>query len=119
MGYEVWLGNARGTDYSLRHKKYDANSDLPYWDFTWHEMGIYDLPAVIDKILAVTGNEKIFYVGHSMGTTMYFVMLSELQDMNDKIHAGFMLSPVAYMGHTSHSGRAGFPLVNTERRVTL
>ncbi|CAL8134264.1 unnamed protein product [Orchesella dallaii] len=74
-------------------------------------MGIYDVPAVTDKILSETKTKKIFYVGHSMGTTQYFISLSELPEMNDKIAAGFMLAPIAYMGHMNNAIRPGSPLV--------
>jgi len=32
-------------------------------------MGEFDIPAMIDTVLKVTHQEKLFYVGHSMGTT--------------------------------------------------
>ena len=32
-------------------------------------MGKFDITAMIDKVLEVSGEEKIFYIGHSMGTT--------------------------------------------------
>lgn len=34
-GFDVWLGNARGTRYSLEHVSLPSNSkrDLRYWDF--------------------------------------------------------------------------------------
>lgn len=49
LGYDVWLGNARGNTYS-RHHTQMSNSDKKYWDFSFHEMAIYDLPAEIDFI---------------------------------------------------------------------
>jgi len=52
---------------------------------SFHEMGIYDVPAVTDKIISVTGANKIFYVGHSMGTTQYFIGLSEIPSLNNKV----------------------------------
>lgn len=30
-GYDVWLGNQRGTTYSLGHLKYDHRKDEAYW----------------------------------------------------------------------------------------
>ena len=39
--------------------------------FSWDQMGQYDIPAMMTKVLEVTGQEKIFYIGHSMGTTGY------------------------------------------------
>ncbi|XP_066999665.2 lipase 3 [Anabrus simplex] len=97
-GYDVWLGNCRGNTYSKRHKTLDVNSD-EFWDFSWHENGIHDVPAEINYILNVTGEEKLFYAGHSMGTTMFYVMCSERPEYNDKIRAMFSLAPIAYMNH--------------------
>lgn len=57
-GYDVWMGNNRGCDYSLGHMTLDPHdkNDAPtYWDFDWEDMGQKDLPAIIDKILEVTG----------------------------------------------------------------
>lgn len=33
-------------------------------------MAKYDIPASVDFILKKTGQEQVFYVGHSQGTTM-------------------------------------------------
>ncbi|ODM90624.1 Lipase 3 [Orchesella cincta] len=111
-GYEVWLSNGRGTTYSLGHTKYDANKDIAaYWSFSFHEMAIYDLPAVIEKMLKETNTKKVFYVGHSMGTTQYFIGLSEIPELNDKIAAGFMFAPIAYVGHMSSVIRLIVPLL--------
>lgn len=44
-GYDVWLGNNRGTTYSRKHVALDADKDNKYWDFSWAEQGEYDAPA--------------------------------------------------------------------------
>lgn len=62
-------------------------------------MGVYDLPASIDYILARTRQRDLFYIGHSMGTTMFYVMASVRPEYNAKIRLMISLSPVAYMGH--------------------
>lgn len=62
---------------------------------------MFDLPATINYVLNATGAEKLFYVGHSQGTTSFFVMLSELPEMNDKIKAAAMLSPSVCYKFTS------------------
>lgn len=51
---------------------------------------------MIDHVLMITKREKIFYIGHSQGTTSFFVMASEHPEYNDKINAMFALAPVAY-----------------------
>lgn len=34
-GFDVWLANSRGTDYSQGHLKLNANSELKYWDYRY------------------------------------------------------------------------------------
>nr|CAD7434529.1 unnamed protein product [Timema monikensis] len=97
-GFDVWLGNYRGNSYSNQHISLDTDS-ADYWDFSWHENGFYDLPAMIDHIRSQTGQDKIYYIGHSMGTTGFYVMGSMRPEYNDKIRAMFSLAPIAYMSH--------------------
>ena len=66
---------------------------------SWHEMGTKDLPVVIDYIIQTTGFGQIYYAGHSMGTTMFYVLCSELPDYNSKIKTMFSLAPIAFMSH--------------------
>lgn len=62
-------------------------------------MGVKDLPAVIDYILAKTNQKSLFYVGHSMGTTMFFTMASSRPEYSSKVKGMFALAPVAYVSH--------------------
>ena len=39
------------------------------YDFSFVEMGVYDLPPVLDKITTVTGRPKVTFIGYSHGTT--------------------------------------------------
>ncbi|XP_074601535.1 gastric triacylglycerol lipase-like isoform X2 [Brevipalpus obovatus] len=64
LGYDVWLGNSRGTTYSKKHTHYDVK-DKRFWKFSTDEMIKYDIPAGIDYILHATGRESLAYVGHS------------------------------------------------------
>ncbi|XP_055325866.1 lipase 3-like [Sitodiplosis mosellana] len=100
-GYDIWLENSRGNIYSRQH--IIKNPDMPssgFWDFSWYEMGIYDHPAVIDYILKETGNEKLYFVGHSQGTTSIMVLLSEKPEYNAKIYAASLMAPVGYMNNS-------------------
>lgn len=51
---------------------------------------------MIDYILKSTGREKLFYLAHSQGSTVFFVMTSELPKYQEKIQAMFAMAPVAY-----------------------
>ena len=67
-GYDVWLGNNRGSRFSSGHLTY-SREDKEYWNFYQEQMGTHDVPTFIDFILETTGYETISYVGHSDGTT--------------------------------------------------
>ncbi|XP_076277274.1 lipase 3 isoform X1 [Lasioglossum baleicum] len=97
-GYDVWLGNNRGNIYSRNHTTIPT-TDRRYWDFSYHELGVHDLPATIDYILDRTKCERLFYVGHSQGTTQFWVMMSQRPDYNGKIALMIGLAPVAFTGN--------------------
>jgi lysosomal acid lipase/cholesteryl ester hydrolase len=96
-GYDVWMANVRGNTYSRAHVSRNIDS-FAFWNFTFHEVSQHDLPAVIDYIMDLKGwDVKINYIGHSMGTTVLFAMLSTKTQYNKVLRAGFALAPVAYM----------------------
>lgn len=96
LGYDVWMGNSRGNRYSKNHTS--LNSDYQeFWDFTFHEMGKYDLPANIDYILSKTGYEQLHYIGHSQGTAIFWVLCSEQPAYSQKITSMHALAPIAYI----------------------
>ncbi|XP_043524712.1 lipase 3-like, partial [Frieseomelitta varia] len=87
-GYDVWLGNVRGNRYSRKHLDFTP-SDQKFWMFSWHEIGTYDIPAMIDHITEKTEQKKIFMISHSQGSTAFFVMASERPEYQEKIVASF------------------------------
>lgn len=54
---------------------------------------------MIDYVLASTASKKLHYIGHSQGTTVFFVMCAEKPAYNEKIILMNALAPVALMGH--------------------
>jgi len=60
----VWMGSNRGSRYSnenelfpnadqMDHEDY-ASQNFKKYDYSWFDMGLYDLPAMIDVVLEVT-----------------------------------------------------------------
>lgn len=118
-GYDVWLGNNRGNIYSRNHTSM-LPSEKRFWNFTYiyiqqsffiifrfscfllifnfsyHELGIYDIPAIIDYILDRTNWDKLHYIGHSQGTTQFWVAMSQKPNYNAKVKLMIGLAPVAF-----------------------
>ncbi|CAH1708719.1 unnamed protein product [Chironomus riparius] len=92
-GYEVFMGNSRGSKYSTHHKKYDTES-TDYWKFSYHEIGMYDLPAMIDYSLKLSKSDKIFYIGHSQATTEVLTLLALKPEYNKKIIQSHLLGTI-------------------------
>ncbi|KAG5876081.1 hypothetical protein JTB14_028854 [Gonioctena quinquepunctata] len=98
-GYDVWMGNVRGNYYSRNHTKLNPDKDSAFWQFSWHEIGVIDLPCIIDYILNQTEVDGVYYCGHSQGTTVFYVMASMKSEYNKKIKIQVSLSPIAFMNH--------------------
>jgi pimeloyl-ACP methyl ester carboxylesterase len=96
-GFDVWMGNNRGCRLSMKHIKYDPSkkSDRPlFWNFDFEDMGIKDLPTMIDFVLEKTGQQKVGFVGHSEGTTQTFIGMSMMPEyFQQKINLFVALAP--------------------------
>lgn len=96
-GYDVWMSNVRGNKYSKEHARWRTNSKA-YWNFSWHDVAKHDMPAILDYIMKLKGADaKITYIGHSMGTTILFAMLTLRPEYNRLLTAGYALAPVVFM----------------------
>ncbi|KAJ4436515.1 hypothetical protein ANN_16546 [Periplaneta americana] len=100
-GYDVWLGNTRGNVYSKRHLHLSPN-DKEFWNYSWHEMGVYDVPAMVDHALNVSRQRSLYYIGHSMGGTDFYVYASTYPAYNSKIRLMVGLAPASYSYNTSN-----------------
>ena len=54
---------------------------------------------MINKVLETTHQEKLFYIGHSMGTTGFMAMAATKPEMRAKIIQANLLAPIAYVEH--------------------
>jgi pimeloyl-ACP methyl ester carboxylesterase len=99
-GYDVWLGNQRGTKYSMDHTNLNHASDAAYWRFSFPEMGLYDAPAQVDYVRKVSGRDKITYIGHSQGTTqMFFAISRDEAFWKKRLNLFVAIAPVTKLDH--------------------
>lgn len=90
-------------------------SSLSLHFHSWQEMADYDLPAMLNYVLQVTGREQLFYVGHSQGTLIAFTGFSDNPDLGKKVKAFFALAPVYTLNNSTEIAREGakilYPIV--------
>ncbi|XP_031635022.1 lipase 3-like [Contarinia nasturtii] len=95
-GFDVWLGNARGNTFSRNHTSLDPDEG-EFWQFSWHEIAMNDLPAMIDFILYRSNHNQLIYGGHSQGGTTIFALLSERPEYNKKISLVHAIAAAVYL----------------------
>lgn len=97
-GYDVWLGNNR-CGFKPKHVLLDY-PDPRMWCWNIRQMGVFDLPALISRVLYETGFEKTGLICHSQGTTQTLVALAKEQrpDIGEKLTVFCALAPAAYAG---------------------
>ncbi|EFN65283.1 Lipase 3 [Camponotus floridanus] len=77
----------------------------------FNELGLYDLPAMITFITKMRSQPLHTYVGHSMGTTSFFVMASERPDVAEKVQKMVALAPAAFTHHMKSPVRFLSPFI--------
>ncbi|XP_052014600.1 tear acid lipase-like protein [Apodemus sylvaticus] len=92
-GFDVWLGNSRGSNNGRKHVRLDPNSK-EFWDFSFDEQIEYDIPATIDFILNKTRQTQLYYVGHSQGAYIAYGAFATNPQLAQKIKMNFALGPV-------------------------
>ena len=103
-GFDVWMGNNRGSPYSLKHNKYTTD-DEKYWAWSWAEMGIYDDVANIKMIKKETGVGKVTYIGYSQGTIQMLYALAKMEEtfFVDNLNQFVALAPCTLSGSSDRA----------------
>ncbi|KAJ4716227.1 Lipase [Melia azedarach] len=95
-GFDVWVGNVRGTRWSHGHISL-SEKEKDFWDWSWQDLALCDLAEMIRFINLITSS-KIFIVGHSQGTIISLAALTQ-PDIVEMVEAAALLSPISYLEH--------------------
>lgn len=103
------MGNNRGTRYSSVNPTWPKAENAMYgvdyatqnaekYDFSFAELGVSDLPAMINKITEVSAQPKVTYVGYSQGTTQMIYGLTQLEDtyFTNVLNKAIFLAPCLF-----------------------
>jgi lysosomal acid lipase/cholesteryl ester hydrolase len=100
QGFDVWIGNVRGTTWSHGHITLTPES-AKFWDWSFDEHAKFDLTALVGYVYNATGNQ-IYYVGHSQGSMIALGAFTMAETgMTNMVKAAVLLSPIAYLQHTT------------------
>lgn len=93
-GYDVWMGNFRGTKYSRKHQHLDPDKDMEFWRFTLHELGTMDIAAMLSSVINISKKSSLSFIGHSMGTTSFLILASTKPQLVKKVNLAILMAPV-------------------------
>ncbi|XP_055527843.1 lipase 3-like [Wyeomyia smithii] len=99
LGFDVWLANTRSSLNSHQHLKL-CTCSKEFWDYSWHELGYYDLAASIDRVLEETNRPRLRLVAFSEGGAMAMVLLSSRPAYNDKLIGLDAMAPGTFVSNT-------------------
>jgi lysosomal acid lipase/cholesteryl ester hydrolase len=93
-GFDVWLGNSRGTQLSKKAHVYLSPNDPKFWDFSIDQMISDDFPTLVDYVLDTTTSSSLGVVGHSQGAAVALAS-TKLNQLQTKVSSIVALAPAA------------------------
>lgn len=64
-------------------------------------MAQYDIPAMLKHALEISGQDQLFYIGHSQGTLVAFTGFSSNPELAKKVKLFIALAPIYQLDHTA------------------
>ncbi|KAI8532738.1 hypothetical protein RHMOL_Rhmol11G0236900 [Rhododendron molle] len=98
-GFDVWVGSVRGTRWSHGHVSL-SEKDKEFWDWSWEELALYDLAAMLHYVNSVS-NAEVFIVGHSQQGTIISLAAFTEPDIVKMVAGAALLCPITYLEHVS------------------
>ncbi|XP_065699371.1 lysosomal acid lipase/cholesteryl ester hydrolase-like [Patagioenas fasciata] len=99
-GFDVWLGNSRGNTWSSKHKTLKP-CQKEFWQFSFDEIGKYDIPAELYFIMNKTGQKHVYYAGHSEASAAGFIAFSTFPELAQRVKLFLALAPVTTVTHAT------------------
>ncbi|VEN53677.1 unnamed protein product [Callosobruchus maculatus] len=97
-GYYVYLVNFRGNFISNSHM--NITDRATYWDFSFDQMGKYDMPAIMKEVHRASRGAKSVFLGYGMANTAAFVYASTQPEEAKKYLKGIVAwAPLVYLSH--------------------
>lgn len=111
-GFDVWAMSVRENKPYVRHRT--LSQDEPeFWQFSFDEIGRYDVAAAIDHVLNATGARKLTVLGFSQGTLTNFILQSTRPEYSEKVSLFIGYGPIGNITHIKNPVRLVMPFVPT------
>ena len=102
-GYTVYIPYMRGTQFSRSHLDYDSGLNSHYWDFSFDQLAEFDLPANINYVKKRDGVDKVYFLGHSQGTLIFFLAyMNDPEFMENNVAKYISLGTVPNVNNAPH-----------------
>ncbi|KAF5291034.1 hypothetical protein FQA39_LY14467 [Lamprigera yunnana] len=100
-GYDVWLSNSRGSEYSEEHTTI-THDDIRFWNYNSDDISLKDIPSILNYItIRNSQNGKIIYIGHSLGGSVALCYASSFpQKAKELVKLFILMAPAAGLENT-------------------
>ena len=79
LGFDVWTCSFRGPEYNQGHVSLSPDS-FEYWNFSFNEQGLYDMPAAVDYIFKQGSGQKIYVFNSSAAASLLWIAMDSDND---------------------------------------